>query len=93
MRSASEQPVAVSALHNDGKQMELRAGAKEDFETKQSSVFAAPGLPLAHFLTAESGFNLTLGCLSEYVRPDLPGVNNTAKRSRCLTWTKACSRS
>jgi hypothetical protein len=29
--------------------MELRAGAKKDFETKQSSVFATAGLPLAPF--------------------------------------------
>jgi hypothetical protein len=57
MRSASEKAAAVGALRNDGKQMELRAGAKKDFETKQSSVFAVPGLPLAHFLTAESGIN------------------------------------
>jgi hypothetical protein len=49
MRSASEKAAAVSALRNDDKQMELRAGAKKDFETKQSGVFAAPGLPLAHF--------------------------------------------
>jgi hypothetical protein len=55
-RSASEKAPAVSALRNDGKQMELRAGAKKDFETKQSSVFAAPGLLLAHFLTAECEF-------------------------------------
>jgi hypothetical protein len=33
MRSASEKAAAVSALRNDGKQMELRAGAKKDFET------------------------------------------------------------
>jgi hypothetical protein len=30
---ASEKAAAVSALRNDGKQMELRAGAKKDFET------------------------------------------------------------
>jgi hypothetical protein len=48
MHSASEKAAAVIALRNDVKQMELRAGAKKDFETKQSSVFAAPGLPLAH---------------------------------------------
>jgi hypothetical protein len=40
--------------------MELRAGAKKDFENKQSSVFAAPGLPLAQFSTAESGFKQTI---------------------------------
>jgi hypothetical protein len=57
MRSASEKVAAVSALCNDRKQMELRASAKKDFETKQSSVFAAPGLPLAHFLTAEPRLN------------------------------------
>jgi hypothetical protein len=56
MRSASEKAAAVSVLRNDVKQMEQRAGAKKDFESKQSSVFATPGLPLAHFLTAESGF-------------------------------------
>jgi hypothetical protein len=33
MRSASEKAAAVSALRNGGKQMELRAGAKKDFET------------------------------------------------------------
>jgi hypothetical protein len=33
MRSASEKAAAVSALRNDSKQMELRAGAKKDFET------------------------------------------------------------
>jgi hypothetical protein len=32
MRSASEKAAAVSALRNDGKQMELRAEAKKDFE-------------------------------------------------------------
>jgi hypothetical protein len=32
MRSASEKAAGVSALRNDGKQMELRAGAKKDFE-------------------------------------------------------------
>jgi hypothetical protein len=37
------------------KQMELRASPKKDFETKQSSVFATPGLPLAHFLAANPG--------------------------------------
>jgi hypothetical protein len=67
MRSASEKTTAISALRNDGKQMELRAGAKKDFETKQSSVFATPDLPLAHFLTAESGlkpYNLLVNCLA-----------------------------
>jgi S1/P1 Nuclease len=59
MRSASEKAAAVSALRNNGKQMELRAYAKKDFETKQSSVFAAPGLPLTHLLTAESGLIAT----------------------------------
>jgi hypothetical protein len=39
------------------KQMEQRAGAKKDFENKHSTVFATPGLPLAHFSTAESGLN------------------------------------
>ena len=57
MRSASEKAAGVSALHNDVKQMEARAEAKKDFETEHSGVFATPGLPLAHFLTAESGFN------------------------------------
>jgi hypothetical protein len=61
MRSASEKAAAVSALRNDVKQMEQRAGAKKDFETKQSSVFATPGSPLAHFLTAESGSVIRLG--------------------------------
>jgi hypothetical protein len=49
MRCVSEKAAAVSALRNDVKQMELRVGAKKDFETKQSSVFAAAGLPLDHF--------------------------------------------
>jgi hypothetical protein len=49
MCSASEKAAAVSARRNDVKQMELRAGAKKDFETKQSGVFAVPGLPLAQF--------------------------------------------
>jgi hypothetical protein len=31
---------------------------KKDFETEQSGVFSAPGSPLAHFLTAESGLIL-----------------------------------
>jgi hypothetical protein len=57
MRSASEKAAAVSGLSNNVKQMEQRACAKKDFESKQSSVFTAPGLPLAHFLTAESGCN------------------------------------
>jgi hypothetical protein len=30
---------------------------EKDFETHHSGVFAPPGLPLAHFSTAESGFN------------------------------------
>ena len=59
MRSASEKAAAVSALRNTGKQMELRAGAKKDFETKQMSVFATPGLLLAHFSTAKSRLNLS----------------------------------
>jgi hypothetical protein len=49
MRSASEKAAAVSALRNDVKQMEQRAGAKKDSEIKQSSVFAAPGLPSLTF--------------------------------------------
>jgi hypothetical protein len=57
MRSTSEKAAAVSALRNEVKEMQLRAGTKKDFETKRSSVFAAPGLPLAHFLTAEFGFS------------------------------------
>jgi hypothetical protein len=57
MRSASEKTAAVSALRNDVKQMEAASGRQKDFETKHSSVLAPPGLPLAHFLTAESGFN------------------------------------
>jgi hypothetical protein len=31
---------------------------KKDCETIESDVFAIPGLPLAHFSTAESGFYL-----------------------------------
>jgi hypothetical protein len=34
-----------------------RAGAKKDFESEHSCVFAAPGSLLAHFLTGESGMN------------------------------------
>jgi hypothetical protein len=60
MRSASEKASAVSALRSDVKQMELLASAKKDFETKQSSVFATPSLPLAHFSHAESGLNVEL---------------------------------
>jgi hypothetical protein len=56
MRSASEKAAAVSALRNGGKQMELRASAKKDFETKQSSVFALQFAPRS-LLTAESGLN------------------------------------
>jgi hypothetical protein len=33
-----------------------RAKRQKNFETEHSSIFASPGLPLAHFLTAESGF-------------------------------------
>jgi hypothetical protein len=33
MRSASEKAAAVSALRTTVKQLELRAGAKKDFET------------------------------------------------------------
>jgi hypothetical protein len=40
-------------------QMELRASAKKDFETKQSSVFATPGLLLAHFQLRNPGSNLS----------------------------------
>jgi hypothetical protein len=41
-----------------------RAGAKKDFETEHSGVFAAPGSPLAHFFTAEPGLRATLAiCL------------------------------
>jgi hypothetical protein len=54
MRSASEKAAAVSAARNDVKQMEQRAGTKKGFETVHSGVFAPPGLPLAHVLTAES---------------------------------------
>jgi hypothetical protein len=46
---------------------------KKDFETEHSGVFAAPGLPLAHFSTAEFGFNpshfVFLG-----LAPGLPGT-------------------
>jgi hypothetical protein len=49
MRSASEKVAAVSALRNDGKQMEAASRRQKDFETKHSGVFAAPGLPLAQF--------------------------------------------
>jgi hypothetical protein len=36
-----------------------RTGAKKDFETEHSGVFAPPGLRLAHVLTAESGFKFS----------------------------------
>jgi hypothetical protein len=55
MRSASEKAAAVSAARKHAKQMERRAGAKKDFETQHSGVFATPGLPLAQCSTAESG--------------------------------------
>jgi hypothetical protein len=57
MHCASESAVTVSAVSKNVKQMRRRAGAKRDFETEQSGVFAPPGLFLAHFLTAESGFS------------------------------------
>ena len=45
-------------MRNDVKQN--RGGepsVKKDFETERFGVFAPPGLPLAQFLTAQSGFN------------------------------------
>jgi hypothetical protein len=41
--------LAPSAQAEFRKQMEQRAGAKKDFEIKQSSVFAASGLPSLTF--------------------------------------------
>jgi hypothetical protein len=55
MRSASEKAAAVSALRNDGKQMEPRAGAKKDFETN-SRVSSLLQVCPRSLLTAESGF-------------------------------------
>jgi hypothetical protein len=46
---------AVSALRNDVKRMEAASRRDKDFETDHSGVFAAPGSPLAHFLTANPG--------------------------------------
>jgi hypothetical protein len=43
----------VTVLSNGGGE----PSAKKNFETEHSGVFAPPGLPLAHFLTAESGLN------------------------------------
>jgi hypothetical protein len=37
--------------------MEAASQAQKNFETEHSSVFAPPGLPLAHFLTAEFGMS------------------------------------
>jgi hypothetical protein len=48
---------AVSALRNDGKQMDLGAGAKKDFEINSRVSSLLQVCPCAHFLTAESGFN------------------------------------
>jgi hypothetical protein len=56
MRSASEKAAAVSALRNDGKQMELRAGAKKDFETNSRVSSLLQLCSSLTFLTAESGF-------------------------------------
>jgi hypothetical protein len=57
MRSASEKAATVSALRNDGKQMELRAGAKKTLKLTVECLRCSRGLLLAHFLTAESGLN------------------------------------
>jgi|RhiMetdeSRZDD1v2_1073273.scaffolds.fasta_scaffold21042_3 hypothetical protein len=54
MRCASEKAAAVQCVTRSSK-WKRRAGAKKDFETEHSGVFAPPGLPLAHVLTAESG--------------------------------------
>jgi hypothetical protein len=58
MRSASEKAAAVSALRNYGKQMELRAGDKKDFETNSRVSSLLQACPSLTFLTAESGFIL-----------------------------------
>jgi hypothetical protein len=55
MRSTSEKAAAVSALRNDGKQMELRAVAKKDFETNSRVSSLLQVRPSLTFLTAESG--------------------------------------
>jgi hypothetical protein len=74
MRCAPEKTATVSAVGNDVKQMEARAGAKKDFETEHSSVFATPGLPLAHFLLRNPGLNelgrhLSVAVVSPFARP------------------------
>jgi hypothetical protein len=64
---------AVSALRNDGKQMELRAGAKKDFETNSRVSSLLQVCPSLTF-SAESGLNivlLTLGCCSRIGRLEL----------------------
>jgi hypothetical protein len=46
-----------------------RPSTEKDFETQHSGVFAAPGLPLAPFSTAESGRMLAIETAGEG-RPD-----------------------
>jgi hypothetical protein len=60
MRSASGKAATVSALPNDVKQMELRAGAKKEFETN-SRVSSLLQVCPRSLLTAESGFSSKLG--------------------------------
>jgi hypothetical protein len=60
---------------------------KKDCETIESDVFAIPGLPLAHFSTAESGFNLACPERVEGFKPFnrvLRRRSGRALRSRCL---------
>jgi hypothetical protein len=52
--SASEKAIAVVPLRN----VEHKGGqpsTEKDFETQHSGVFAAPGLPLAHFQLRNPG--------------------------------------
>jgi hypothetical protein len=80
MRSASEKAAPVTALRNDGKQMELRASAKKDFETN-SRVSSLLQVALAHFLTAESGLNDFVGAATDRkAKQQQPGNNSTVGR-------------
>jgi hypothetical protein len=53
MRSASEKAAALCVTTLS--KWSCEPAPKKDFETARLGVFATPGLPLAHFLTAESG--------------------------------------
>jgi hypothetical protein len=53
-----------------------RAGAKKDFEIEHPGVFAAPGSPLAHFLTAEFGLNPDSVVAADSMAKNKPSVAN-----------------